>query len=159
MSLAGSGTSSKTFVLSRHHSAGVRTGWTRGRTGVATAGRLGTCAQPAGGGEGPQGAAIRARARVVIHAPAEPMSLVRGFVRTSSPEIDPALKGRAQPRMVSITCTYLTQSLRDAGGATAPGPCGGHPYSNAGDKRWQIAILSGTWRLRQVVSERAAPIC
>src|SRR6266446_217997 len=120
MSLAGSGTSSKTFVLSRHHSAGVRTGWKRGRTGVATAGRLGTCAQPAGRGEGPQGAAIRARARVVIHAPAEPMSLVRGFVRASSPEIDPALKGRAQPRMLSITCTYLTQSLRDPGGATAP---------------------------------------
>src|SRR5260370_34659291 len=51
MSLAGSGTSSKIFVLSRHQSARTRTRWMDNRTGVATAGRSGMRARPAGLGK------------------------------------------------------------------------------------------------------------
>jgi hypothetical protein len=33
------------------------------------------------------------------------------------------------------------------------------PYSNAGDKPWQTAALSGTQRIQDPISERAAAIC
>jgi len=32
-------------------------------------------------------------------------------------------------------------------------------YSNAGDKPWQTAALSGTQRIRVAISERSAAIC
>jgi hypothetical protein len=32
-------------------------------------------------------------------------------------------------------------------------------YSNAGDKPWQMVILSGTQRIQIAISERGAAIC
>lgn len=40
-------------------------------------------------------------------------------------------------------------------------PSGPRPfrYSNAGDKRWQLVVFSGTQRIPVAISERAAVIC
>ena len=38
-------------------------------------------------------------------------------------------------------------------------PCRGISYSNAGDKPWQMVVLSGTRRIRTAISERDAAIC
>jgi hypothetical protein len=35
----------------------------------------------------------------------------------------------------------------------------GRSYSNARDKPWQMAILSGTRRIQSAISERGAAIC